>query len=464
VPTKLLLSTVLFVEALVIYFAVAKQSPMSGDDYSYLYQARLFAAGKLYAQDQLYDSASALHDCVETNCLNDFHGRRFSQYPPGWPAILAIGAALGVPWAIDPFLGALLVFLMLWYVERKMGNRWAVVTWLLITLCFFFAYYAASTRAHISTALFVFAAFLSYEAAEQRASRAPIFLFVAGAFLGYSSMIRYIDWVPLGLWIGFSLLRRKNLIGLALFMVGFTLLASGNLLYDASIFGNPFQLPTTVNNSPSGTANRLMVSWTGLKVTGVRLIGVAWSFPPVILLGLFYRRYRPSPKVRMYVALFLMNVGVYYFYPASSGGPGPRYLLAYFPFLVLAVVDLCRWIEEEGNPNARFLWWIGIVCLLVGNLVFATVEGYRIYSRCDLVRTLQQTGPGEKIVLLKTGAYQTKASDLTRNPPDLATAPILYFSWCTQNQRDVLLKRFPGRKIFVYEYPSHLHPYLPLND
>ena len=80
------------------------------------------------------------------------------------------------------------------------------------------------------------------------------------------------------------------------------------------------------------------------------------------------------------------------------------------------------------------------------------------------MRTVEQTGPGEKIVLLKTGAYQTKASDLTRNPPDLATAPILYFSWCTQNERDVLLQRFPGRKIFVYEYPSHLHPDLPLHD
>jgi hypothetical protein len=69
----------------------------------------------------------------------------------------------------------------------------------------------------------------------------------------------------------------------------------------------------------------------------------------------------------------------------------------------------------------------------------------------------------EALVIYFAVAEQGQAI-LTRNPPDLATAPILYFSWCTQNQRDVLLKRFPGRKIFVYEYPSHLHPYLPLND
>jgi hypothetical protein len=460
VTTKLLFSVVFLLEALVLYFALTQQFPISGDDYSYMYQAKLFAAGKLYAEDPLYDRASSLHDCVGTNCIKDFHGLRFSQYPPGWPVLLAIGVALGLPWVVNPLLGALLVFLMLLYVERQMGKELVTVTGILLTLCFFFAYYAASCRAHIATALFVFAAFLAYDAAERRPQHVQMWLFIAGALLGYSSMIRYIDWIPLGVWIGISLLRRKNLAGLTLFAVGFALLATGNLLYDTLLSGNPFQTPTTINGTV-GMNGRLVPSWIGLKMTGVRLAYLARIFPPVLLLGLFCTRYRPSSKVKMYLALFLMNVGIYFFYPASSGGPGPRYLLAYFPFLVLAVVDLYRWIYKEGTPGTRRLWRIGILCLLVGNLVFAAVEGYTIYGRRDLARAEKQTGPGKKIFLLKTGTYLTNTRDLTRNPPDLSSAENLYFNWCTQPERDAILQRFPGRRIFVYEYPARLYPYVP---
>lgn len=83
-----------------------------------------------------------------------------------------------------------------------------------------------------------------------------------------------------------------------------------------------------------------------------------------------------------------------------------------------------------------------------------------MYARRDLQRTEQHAGPGKKIFLLKSGA-SGYIRDLTRNPPDLATDENLYFLWCAQPERDALLKRFPGRKIFVYEYPGLLRPYLP---
>ena len=341
-----------------------------------------------------------------------------------------------------------------------MGKDLVGVTWLLLALCLFFIYYAASSRAHIATALFVFGAFLAYDTAERHPSRAGMWLFVAGALLGYSSMIRYIDWIPLTVWIGVSLLRRKIFAGLTLFIVGFTLLASGNLLYDTLLFSDPFQLPTTINRT-AGTNGRLVISWVGLKMTAERLANLLGIFPPVLLLGFLWKQYRPSSKVRMYLTLFLMNVGIYYLYVASAGGPGPRYLLAYFPFLVLAVVDLYRWIYSEGTPAARHLWRIGIVSLVIGNAAFAAIEGYTLYGRRDLERVEQRTGVGKKIFLLKTGTYLTNTGDLTRNPPDLSAAENLYFNWCPQPARDNILKRFPDRRIFVYEYPGRFYPYHP---
>jgi hypothetical protein len=462
VAKKMAVSALFLLSALLVYFFLTQQYPISGDDYSYLYQAKLFASGKLYAEDPLYDPALPFYDCVETYCLRDDQGRRFSKYPPGWPVLLALGVKLRVPWLVDPLLGALLMFLMLEYTERRMGREFVKITCLSLMLCFFFCYYAASFRPHIATALFVFSAFLLYDAVKRHPERSNLPLFAAGALLGYSAMIRYIDWIPLSIWISAGLVRRKRLVGLTLFGLGFVLLASGNLIYDALVSGDPLQIPAAIRH-PVDSPERLTASWTGFVVTAVRLANLLWVFPPVLLLVMLWRRYQAPSKAKMYIALFSMNVAVYFFYPASFGGPGPRYFLAYFPFLVLAVVDLYRWIYQDSTPATRRLWILAILSLVICSLTFAAKEAYTMYGRRELDRLARRLTGGRNIFLLKTGTYETELGDLTRNPPVLSSADNLYFTYCDKPERDVLLKRFPGRRIFVYEYPGHLYPYISTN-
>ncbi|PYJ73784.1 MAG: hypothetical protein DME75_00665, partial [Verrucomicrobia bacterium] len=233
--------------------------------------------------------------------------------------------------------------------------------------------------------------------------------------------------------------RRKALADLVVFAIGFGVLASGNLLYNALLSGDPFRVPSALRPASGSINDRLMISWNGFVVTMVRLAKLLWAFPPAILLLIFWRRYQPSSKVKTCLALFSMGVAIYFFYPASVGGPGPRYFLAYFPFLVLAVVEFYRWICHDSPPVGRRLWNFAIVSLIVCSVVFAVKEGYTMYWRRDLERTV-----------------------LTRNPPVLSSADSLYFSWCDQPERDALLKQFPGRNIFVYEYPGHLKRLSPI--
>lgn len=452
---KLIVSAVFFSEALFFYFFLTQQYPISGDDYSYLYQAKLLAAGKLWAQDALYDPSLPFYDCVETYCLRDDQGHRFSKYPPGWPAILAVGARLGAPWLVNPLLGALLVFLMLEHTERKLSQEHVRVVALLVTLCFFLSYYAASYRAHISSALFIFSAFLLYDFAEKRSDSAKPWLFGVGAILGYSAMIRYVDWLPLALWISISLIWRRRFTDMILLGIGFVLLASGNLVYDTLLSGDPFRVPAAIHRT-SEMGDRLIISWKGFFVTMVRLENLLWVFPPVILLAVFWRRYRPPLEVRMYVTLFLMIIATYFFYPASGGGPGPRYLLAYLPFLILAVAQISQYLLSDSGLPGRCIWRFAVVCLTVCNLVFLGVETHTMYCRRDLQRTVRQISGGKNIFLLKTGTYKTVTGDLTRNPPALSSAESLYFACCDKPGRNDLLKRFPGYNVFIYEYPGHL--------
>lgn len=461
---KLIMSATLLVPTLLVYFVMAQRLPMTADDYSYLYQAKLFASGKLYAEDRLYDPGLPFHDCLQTSCMKDDQGHRFSKYAPGWPLILSVGVKLGVPWIVDPLLGVLLFFLMLRYTERRLGEKSVRVVYGLVLLCFFFAYYAASVRAHFAAAIFIFGAFLLYDSSHTSPESSKLRLLTAGALLGCSAMIRYIDWIPLAIWIGVGLLRRKRFADLLLFGIGFALFASGNLVYNKLLTGDPFIVPAGLYHSPSDTSDRLLISLKGFSVTAARLATLVWVFPPVLLLGVLWKHYSLSPTMKMCLALFAMNVAVYFLYPNGIGVPGPRYFLAYFPFLVLAIADLYRLTNSSHSPIARWFWNLAIAAQVVCSIVFAWRGAHIMYARRDLERTVQRVQGGKNIFLLKPRVHHTGTGDLTRNPPALASAENLFFKWCDQPARDALLQFFPGRRVFIYEYPGHLSPYALTSD
>ena len=198
---RTILACVLLAECLPVFFLLARRSPVSGDDYAYLFQAELFASGKLYAESPLYSRDHPLNDCVMTKCLTDHQGRRFSKYPPGLSVLLAIGVALKAPWLVDPILGALVVYLFLAHVERRHGPELGRACGTLLVLNGFLVYYAASYRPHLATMLGVVAAFLLFEETESDSRRAGILLLASGALLGGTTLLRYLDFVPMGLWI-----------------------------------------------------------------------------------------------------------------------------------------------------------------------------------------------------------------------------------------------------------------------
>ena len=456
---RAILASVLLAESLLAFFLLARRSPVSGDDYAYLFQAELFASGKLYAESPLYSANHPLHDCVLTKCLTDHQGKRFSKYPPGWSALLAIGVALHAPWLVDPILAALAVYLFLAHVAGRHGPEPERACGTLLVLNGFLVYYAASYRPHVAAMLGVFAAFQLFEGTESRSPRAGIRLLGSGALLGATTLVRYLDFVPMAVWITFCLVRRRRVRHLLLFGAGFVLLAAGNLLYDQLLSGDPFTTPTRLY-SAAGIHDRLALSWRGFVVTGARLLTLAAVFPPVLLLLAFWRRHPPSPAARRGLALFGMSVALYFFYPAAVGGPGPRYLLAYFPFLVLAVVDGQSQLTTRDPSRARRFWAAAVCMQVVSSLAFLAWEGHTLYGRRDLERTLAaRHGEGRQLVLLETGTYRTAAGDLTRNPPDLTSADTLIFLWCDAPKREALLRTFPGRTVSVYEYPGRLTAY-----
>jgi hypothetical protein len=88
------------------HFAIEKGVPDVPDELSYLHQARGFADGELAPAspplEEFYYTSWAIHD----------GGRWYSVFPPGYGALLALGVLAGVPWLVNPLLGALLVLIL----------------------------------------------------------------------------------------------------------------------------------------------------------------------------------------------------------------------------------------------------------------------------------------------------------------------------------------------------------------
>jgi len=94
--------------AAVSYFAF-EGLPHLEDEVAYLFQARTLAMGRLTVPSPAYPEA------FWAPFVLDHAGQRFGKYPPGWPAVLALGElATGGKgsWLVNPLLAAMALYLV----------------------------------------------------------------------------------------------------------------------------------------------------------------------------------------------------------------------------------------------------------------------------------------------------------------------------------------------------------------
>ena len=131
------------------HFAVEKGVPDVPDEFSYLHQARGFADGELAPAspplEEFHYTSWAIHD----------GGRWYSVFPPGYGVLLAVGVKAGVPWAVNPVLGALLA-LALYALGRALfgGDGLAARAAVIVYLASWFRLmHAGSFMSHPTAAL-----------------------------------------------------------------------------------------------------------------------------------------------------------------------------------------------------------------------------------------------------------------------------------------------------------------------
>jgi hypothetical protein len=213
--------------------------PHVPDEVVYLLHAKYLAAGLLDLP------VPPVPDAFSVDLMTYEAVRWYSPVPPGWPAVLAIGTLLGVPWLVNPLLSGLCVVACHLLVRDVFDERMARITTVLLCVSPWFLFLGMSLMTHQLT--LAAALFAAVAAARLRNGGGVAFAVVAGAGIGILALIRplegFIAAVLLGFWVLLSGRFRARIIPVSVMAVASIATAASTLPYNAYYTGDPTYFP-----------------------------------------------------------------------------------------------------------------------------------------------------------------------------------------------------------------------------
>jgi Dolichyl-phosphate-mannose-protein mannosyltransferase len=401
--------------------------PNSADEYVYLYQARMLAAGHLST------ATVASPELFAFNYIVQEPARTFGSFPLGWPLALALALALRVPaWLVNPALGALTLGLVWTLGARLYSPRIGVLAAALVAASPFFAFTAASYFSHTFCGVLL----LGAACLAARDDRTPAWVPVAiGLLVGWAVLTRYLTGVvcavPILLWLCRPGVRRGRLA--ALVVLGGLPWIAVLMAYNTALSGGPWQLTMTPLTASRWFAEGVMLR--GADILATQLVRyVLWTPPALVVAYLVYLRSAGDTRRGLIQWLPVLMAGILYCYVERGGNQyGPRFHYETFPFLALFVAANVFRADEFGANARRDQGLFALVAVSVALMplaftAHAVVERQVIRERMDPYRMAAAAGLQQALVLIggRVGTARSMAAfDLTRN--DLAhESSVLY--------------------------------------
>lgn len=348
---------VLLASAFVLIFCVLfnvlvfERIPHVHDEIAYLFQAKIFAGGKLYAR-----SPCAQESFDFPHMINN--GKWYSIYPPGFPFLLTLGLFFRAPWLINPLLAALSIILF-YCLGREIYDRQSGIWTALLGATSIWLLLMSSTMMSHTASMFFNALFLFFVFRSLRTPTIPNGL-LAGASLGLAFLVRPYNAIlfslPLILIYAAGLFRepKKRLRNFMAFAGIVALFASVLLAYNYLTNGHPLKMgyvalygksytvvfgrPATLDYdyTPMFGAGQM---FDNLKALNSYLFG--WpvsSFLALLpLIWLMAKFPEERKKGLLLMSIFLTFFIGFYFFWGAFVFIGPRMLFDIFP--VLAVLS-----------------------------------------------------------------------------------------------------------------------------
>ena len=433
------------------------------DSCAYMFQARLFAQGSLYAPLPPEPDFFEMQNILTKE-------KWYSQYPPGHPALLALGVLFGVPWAVNPILGALTIVCIYLLAQELYGGKIARLSAVLAGASSFFLLMSSEFASHTSTLFFITLAFLSFVWVVQK-KRPLLCAVICGASLGIALLCRPYTtfWICVPLGIAAIVMRkalslRHILIGAIPILVAcFAFLA-----YNFATTGHPLLFGYIAlygkghypgfHLEPGG--ERFHTVAQGFKYVLGNLNALnyhlfEWPVPSLLFVCLFLG----FGKKRFWEWLLVSWLGAlligHFFYYFNRLAFGPRFIYEALPALVLltsrgiilSVQFLVSWWQMP-YVHARNALCLMLICFFLFAFLFnvpVTAKSYQSYGGDVILQKYLDAADVERALVFVRGA-RTRWVHYPFNAP-FAASHIYAKNRGSENRR--LAEKFPGYRYFI---------------
>jgi hypothetical protein len=450
--------------------------PHLEDEHANLYQAKIFASGKIANPD------TALFSSFWVPFVVNYNGHLFSKYTPGYSLVLALGVIAHIPWLINPILAAAGLFAVFLLCKEIYDERTGVLAATLGLISPMYMLLSGTFLSHsFSITLLTFFAWAFIRMHKEEVYRPWHFAMLSGLFMGFAIITR--PWTAVGVGLPFVIYALVKFIRspkkywklylvtvaccvlIALLLPLYNAITTGNPLmntytliwsYDTIGFGpdhgsHGYTLEKMWRNLKTDLAeyNQFSLGWPVVQGYAIPL---AWI---VVLFGLLLPKREKRDWLVIIPAITLILA--YMAYWARSGGIyGPRYYAETLPFFWIIVSrGLLKFDQFKIN------YWITRAALLVFVLWNIIMVTHPVFEKCrdlydinrDDVRTIEQANIHHAIVFVFSDYWTKYANFSWKNPIDLAEADIIYaHDRGPENQK--VIEAIPGRQIYYYNHDA----------
>lgn len=473
------------VSALLAWF-VYQQHPHLADEVAYFYHARYFGAGKLVMPPPPVPQA------FEVAFFEIRPDKWFAAPPLGWPAVLAIGAALGAPWLVNPILAGVSILLSYLLLGELFSRRTARIGVLLLCFSPWHLFMAMSYMTHTLSLTCALLALVGV--ARARRTGSLLWALIAGFGAGAGTLIRPLDGLIAGALIGAWAIgiggRRLRFPALALLGAATVLISAVSLPYNRMLIGDPLGSPLIryadarygAGRADYGFGPTRGMGWptdaypghtpfeslinAELNSSSLNADLFGWSTGSLALMALLVFSGGLRRKDGLALAAIAAVVLAYVPYWGNGGGDfGARYwYLALLPCVLLTARGLERLencLGAEGRRDARATAAIAALCALalVNYVPWRSIDKYYHYLRMrpdprELARTRDF---GRSLVLIRGEDFPDYASAAVYNPIDLKADKPVYAWDRDPTVRAALLQAYADRPVWILEGPSITH-------
>jgi 4-amino-4-deoxy-L-arabinose transferase-like glycosyltransferase len=470
----LLLCIFAFGAAMAVACGVFQAVPHLEDEHANLFQAKVLATGKLYA------SSPAQPGVFFVPFVLDWEGRRFSKYPPGYSAMLALGVLTRTPWFVNPLLGALALVATFALGRAIFGDdQTALLAAILGATSPMFLGLSSALLSHALSLLLltVFAwAFLRSTLHTPALWASTLHALLAGFSLGWAALTRPMTAIayaaPFGLWALWRVAGRRSRPGplvvtalvagamaalLPLYQWTLTGSYSVNLYatwwgYDSPGFG-PGHGPLPEGHSLASALHNSALDLASLLTDMHGWPGLSWVLiAPGLLMAPRDRR-----DVALLAPLAALALAYGFYWVRGSGIYGPRYWYEATPFLWLlsarGLIKLWDWAQGRGRVRS----WIklGLAALIALNVTMTMPARFAFWRGLYFVtnepwRAVQQANLHNALVIVRGKLWMDYGAVLWANSPSLDD-DVVFARDQGEAVNAAVIAQYPGRRVFWME-------------